>query len=25
MVAGYERVYQRVLASGDEASRALGT
>jgi hypothetical protein len=25
MVAGYERIYQRVLASGDGASRALGT
>jgi glycosyltransferase involved in cell wall biosynthesis len=25
MVAGYERIYQRVLASGDEASRVLGT
>ena len=24
MVAGYERVYQRVLASGDGASRVLG-
>ena len=25
MVAGYERAYQRILASGDEASRVLGT
>jgi glycosyltransferase involved in cell wall biosynthesis len=24
MVAGYERAYQRILASGDEASRVLG-
>jgi glycosyltransferase involved in cell wall biosynthesis len=24
MVAGYEHVYQRILASGDEASRVLG-
>jgi hypothetical protein len=25
MVAGYERIYQQVLASGDGASRVLGT
>jgi glycosyltransferase involved in cell wall biosynthesis len=25
MVTGYERIYQQVLASGDGASRALGT
>ena len=25
MVTGYERAYQRILASGDEASRVFGT